>query len=1106
MKKIYLFFILLLYQSNILAFTITATTTNETCSGNGTISIIASNTNPAGTMQYLIYKLPDLVTPLLTSNSPNITGLSSGTYKIVARETVGNTVSSQEIQVTINNVIVPLSYSVQINNQACSNLSSIVVTTITGNAVSYEIIEGPITFPLQSSNVFTNLTSGQYKIRVFDNCGAGVVQEFTVTINPVDVTIGNPVISPTNPPSCNFINVTNTISSSSGTVLAYPLNVNYVIYPPDGSPNIVTSLIVNSGNATAQDVSLVMPDYINQTYTYDITVTDNCNATYTQTFTIDNAINLAEAITPLDCNENYFTLTTTNFTPPYSLNFTNFPAGFTPSTFTVGYPGPFSNGTVQFGSETLITPLGDYSVTVTDACGRTKSIDFSIIFEPILPTASATNNGCLSNSGGITVTIDRSDIVTAIITLAPSSYPNALPHDVSSLIDSSGNLTLNPVPIGNYTIALTDKCGTVLLPLDVTVPDYIDQELSYELRPGCELNKSSILIRSGNGNITNVTILSGPTGNNFSYPYNASSEIVPSSGELYMNDLVAGAYTFEVVDTCLITNTLNVVVDGYQVTDNTISIIEACGSFGINLNHTSNGVKNVNFWLQKLINTTTNTWGHPDSGTVYPNGTLPNNNNSLNLTNNTINLNNQYNGTFRIIKTFNSFGSGAQLNSGAITTVQRLCIEEIYPNFVFNQALEILNATRMPCSPSGSLDVVIDAIGIAPLHYSIIQKDGLPFTLDNGTSNTFTNLQPGEYLFRVEDGCGNIKTKLFNVSQLSSLFALTQPNPILQCQTTITGNETFNLNGIDSTLLGAQNLSLYTISYFESLINAQLNINPIPNISNYNPPNNPQTVYVRVILNTLPNCYETTSFDLIVGQTPKLLLQTDYLECSNNPVILDASVGNLSTTTYSWSNGATTPQVTISQFGTTTLTVTAVNNYGTTLTGEPLNCSIEKEITVTISQLPEIDRIETVDWTANENSITVLTSNNAAYEYSIDGVNYQDENYFYNLVPGVYTVYIRDRLGCGVLPKVVWLLDYPRFFTPNGDGYNDYWRIKNSQYEPHFKVFIYDRYGKFIKYLNPNDRGWDGTLNGEQLFSTDYWFVVYREDGRIHKGHFSMKR
>jgi gliding motility-associated-like protein len=336
---------------------------------------------------------------------------------------------------------------------------------------------------------------------------------------------------------------------------------------------------------------------------------------------------------------------------------------------------------------------------------------------------------------------------------------------------------------------------------------------------------------------------------------------------------------------------------------------------------------------------------------------------------------------------------------------------------------------------------------------------------------------------------------------LVSLVTITQPNDLLECRTTITGSETFDLTTQSATILGSQSIADYTLTYHTSLSDAQNGVGAITNLTSFNPTSNPQTIFARIIFNQLPNCYETTSFDVIVGQTPRLNLNPDYLNCSSAPITLNASNNNLPTTTYLWSDGTVGPTITVSQIGVTNLTVTATNSYGTA--GD---CTNTRNITVTISQPPVIDHIETTDWTDYENTITIISSDSNAFDYSLDGINFQDENTFTNLTSGLYTVTIRDKNGCGVIVKEVWLLNYPKYFTPNGDGINETWYIKNQQFEPDFTVFIYDRYGKLMKNFKSNTLGWDGNYNGAQNFATDYWFVVHRQDGRIHKGHFALKR
>jgi gliding motility-associated-like protein len=84
-------------------------------------------------------------------------------------------------------------------------------------------------------------------------------------------------------------------------------------------------------------------------------------------------------------------------------------------------------------------------------------------------------------------------------------------------------------------------------------------------------------------------------------------------------------------------------------------------------------------------------------------------------------------------------------------------------------------------------------------------------------------------------------------------------------------------------------------------------------------------------------------------------------------------------------------------------------------------------------------------------------------------------------------------------------LSYPKYFTPNGDGFNDTWNIKFSDLETNLTIKIFDRYGKLIKELIQNN-DWNGTMNGYALPSDDYWFIATRTDGKEYKGHFSLKR
>jgi gliding motility-associated-like protein len=104
---------------------------------------------------------------------------------------------------------------------------------------------------------------------------------------------------------------------------------------------------------------------------------------------------------------------------------------------------------------------------------------------------------------------------------------------------------------------------------------------------------------------------------------------------------------------------------------------------------------------------------------------------------------------------------------------------------------------------------------------------------------------------------------------------------------------------------------------------------------------------------------------------------------------------------------------------------------------------------------------------------------------------------------------VRDtKNNCGIVEEVVSVIGFPLFFTPNDDSYNDTWQVfgTSNQFQANTTIFIYDRYGKLLKQLDPTGPGWNGIYNGRKLPSNDYWFHVTLQDGRVFRSHFALKR
>jgi len=144
-------------------------------------------------------------------------------------------------------------------------------------------------------------------------------------------------------------------------------------------------------------------------------------------------------------------------------------------------------------------------------------------------------------------------------------------------------------------------------------------------------------------------------------------------------------------------------------------------------------------------------------------------------------------------------------------------------------------------------------------------------------------------------------------------------------------------------------------------------------------------------------------------------------------------------------------------------------------------------------------------------TIAVEALGTGDYEFNIDDGPWQTSPVFEGIALGEHLFTARNIFGCGQSSVSLMVMDYPVFFTPNNDGYNDVWRVPGLKNLLRAEVNIYDRYGKLIKTLVANSEGWDGAFNGKNLPTDDYWFTItYFEpkDGQMKtfNSHFTLKR
>jgi gliding motility-associated-like protein len=331
-----------------------------------------------------------------------------------------------------------------------------------------------------------------------------------------------------------------------------------------------------------------------------------------------------------------------------------------------------------------------------------------------------------------------------------------------------------------------------------------------------------------------------------------------------------------------------------------------------------------------------------------------------------------------------------------------------------------------------------------------------------------------------------------------------------QCDDDTDGIIGFDVSSIEATVLGGQTGLI--VKYFDE--NDVALPNPLPN---------PfftasQTIKVRLENPIYDVCYEETTVDFIVREKPTFDLIDEDIICMTNTPELDLEIENPNenNNTYTWTDENNTivsnlPTATVTKGGIYKVIATSI--YG--CISEEHKVRIKESSISTLN----INDIEVVDDSAN-NSIQINISNLGLGDYEFrlldeDLVlirNYQDDPFFDTLEGGIYTIEVNDKNGCGSILFEVSLLSFPKFFTPNGDGRNDFWQINgiSNNFYQSGTIKIFNRYGNLMNQFTIDDIGWDGTYNGNVLPSNDYWFYVElldkKNSSRTRSGHFSLLR
>lgn len=442
-----LFFILFgcTVQAQLADFSFSVVKTDETCESNATLTFLVQNTTPNAIITYSIYLLPNTVNPITVTTQNNYTGLNSGNYLVIATQNLAGQSNSKQQSVSILDQVVALQYQLEGQNAVCINNGKITVLITQGQAVNYEIISGPILKPLQVSNVFTDLSAGVYLIRVYDNCGNGVVQNYTLfeSQSSIDVAPINTITIV----DCNNAIINQTITAGEG-IIFYPLEIIYTITLPSGESNTVTQTLT-SGNESFINIAQNIPITIGQTVTYTLNIVDGCGTIFNSngSFSIPPSTPNFSTI-PNGCgNNNYSVKKASNVVVIEA------PAQFS---FPLPYSVPTSGGNVYPINN---YPPGNYKLEITDLCGEISYIEFAVTPSSVLAPVITVRLGCENGMGSIKIA-SQVNILSAQLIQAPENSGLITPLDLSSFFyGSPQGVHMNNLVSGNYSFLVTDLCG-----------------------------------------------------------------------------------------------------------------------------------------------------------------------------------------------------------------------------------------------------------------------------------------------------------------------------------------------------------------------------------------------------------------------------------------------------------------------------------------------------------------------------------------------------------------------------------------------------------------------------------------------------------------------
>ncbi|MFN7013273.1 MAG: T9SS type B sorting domain-containing protein, partial [Bacteroidia bacterium] len=962
----------------------------------------------------------------------------------------------------------------------------------------------------------------------------------TITVNPNPTLVLNSSVATTNQSIC----INTLINPISYTFGGGATGVNVTGLPTGVSASTSGNMVTISGTPTTTTGS---------PFSYTIATTGgSCGtATLNGTITVNPSVSLV--LNSAVSTTNQIVCTNTNIIP-ITYTFGNGAAGVTVSGLPTGVSHSVTGNVVTISgipSTTVGSPFSYSISTIGGSCG-TATLSGTITVNPnptlVLNSSVATTNQsiCINTLinpisytfGGGATGINVTGLPTGVI--ASTS---------GTTVTISGTPTSTTGSPFSYTIStIGGSCGTITLNGTITVNPTVSLVLNSPASTTNQIvctntNIIPITYTFGNG-ATGVTVTGLPTG----VSHSVTGNVVTISG--ISTGVIGTPYNYTITTSggCGSQSLTGVMTLSNGTTPTFTQILPMCsGATTSPLPITSNnGITGT--WSPAFNNTTTTSYTFtPASGQcalstqmtiqIFPAPTvLATNLNPIFCSGGTTNIqltSNIPGATFSWTVTGGnvvgaSGGSGTSINQTLTTSAGTTTIVEVVYTIIAeaNGCAGLPVEVRVRVTPIPDLTIASSTAPICSGETTNISFTGtIPGTVfswvvtnvtgvagaSNGTGTsiqqtlTTTGLTQGSVTYEITptfNGCtGTPQSVTVLVNPRPELFADPTHPPLCSGEDTFIIVSSFNPNttldwtvnpvGVDGALSGTATGST-TIE--------QVLTTTVDNVAGY---------VDYIITPTLDGCSGTPiTVRVIVNPLPKPVL-TDGAICVDEfgatfqTYVLNSGLDNATYDFVWYLDGVAIPNS-----NNATYTANTVGTYSVIATNSITNCVsdiVSANITAT-TPASSFTVTQSEYFTGNAVLTVNVSGGSGTLMYSLDEGTLQSSNVFTNVSAGPHTITVVDTQGCTYLVQTVFVINYPQYFTPNGDGINDGWFIAGLQDTD--VIYIFDRYGKLIKQLKGQEK-WDGTYNQEQLPSTDYWFTVdYDENGakKQFKAHFSLKR